>query len=156
MRAFSSIDAFTRHLAGRVALLGAAGTKGLEQGARIIEAEAKRSIGRDDNGWAPLSPATLNGFDLDGRHIPGKIELGFSPPDNPLLREGRLRDSYQHTTQGHEAVVGSDDEVAVYQELGTPNARFPIPPRPVLGGAAHRKAEEVVEAVAKATLRVFT
>lgn len=42
-----------------------------------------------------------------------------------------------------EGAVGSDSDIAVYQELGTAK----MPPRSFLGGAAFRMAEEVAEAL---------
>jgi phage gpG-like protein len=118
--------------------------KALERAAKVVEKEAKAEIGHYQKEaeafpeWAPLAETTLEGF----RGHPGKIDLGYSPPDNPLLRTGDLRDSIGHTVQGHEAVVGSNSDIAVYQELGTSRG---IPPRSFLGGAAVRKVEEVVE-----------
>ncbi len=88
-----------------------------------------------DAAWAGLAPAT----------VADRVANGF-PADEPLLRTGQLRDSIEsRVEQGFrldvEGVVGSDDEIAVYQELGTGT----IPPRPFLGGAAFHKKEEVVE-----------
>lgn len=86
-------------------------------------------------GWQPLSSATVFGF----RHpaagwIPGKADLGYgSPPDyDPLLREGDLRDSIGSETAGLEGMVGSTSKIGLYQEIGTPGAEYPVPPRPFL------------------------
>jgi hypothetical protein len=93
----------------------------------------------------------LNGFDSKGHHFPGKIELGYAPPDNPLLREGDLRASYgskvEQTTMGVTGYVGSDSDIAVWQELGTSNAKHPIPPRSVLGRAAFVKGDAVARSM---------
>jgi HK97 gp10 family phage protein len=111
--------------------------KALERAATVVEAEAKASIGsyQPEAGpfaeWAQLADSTLA----------EKEKLGYAPPDNPLLREGTLRDSIGHVVSGHEAAVGSNSDVAVYQELGTRR----MPPRSFLGGAAVRKEGEVVE-----------
>ena len=43
-----------------------------------------------------------------------------------------MRDSIEHQVHGDEANVGSNDDKAVWQELGTDK----IPPRSFLGGAA--------------------
>jgi len=59
-----------------------------------------------------------------------RARLGYTPND-PLLRTGDLARSIQFTIEGDTGYVGSDDPVAVYQELGT--AR--IPARPFLGPA---------------------
>lgn len=159
MKDFKDIGAFVKHLQTLRAKVAVAEHSGLERGAKMIEKEAKDSIGHYQNAsgpfpaWTPLSSATLEGFHhpLAG-YIPGKEQLGYAPPDNPLLREGGLRESYTHHVDGHEAVVGSNEENAVWQEMGTPNALYPIPPRSILGGAAVRKAEAVVKEVAEHVL----
>lgn len=97
---------------------------------------ARESIGKYQPGWERLSGATLEGFHhVNGKWIPGKIELGYSPPDNPLLRRGDLRDSIEGEVDGPMGVVGSTSKVALYQEMGTPGAEYPIPPRPFLAKA---------------------
>jgi HK97 gp10 family phage protein len=111
--------------------------KALERAAVVVEREAKATIGtyQPEAGpfaqWAQLADSTLA----------EKEKLGYAPPDNPLLREGDLRDSIGHVVSGHEAAVGSNSDVAVYQELGTRH----MPPRSFLGGAAVRKEGEIVE-----------
>jgi HK97 gp10 family phage protein len=124
----------------------------LENAAVVIEKCAKKKIGeyQDQAGpfaaWAELADSTLHGgFDELGRRFPGKIELGYATEDehNPLLRTGEMRDSIQHTVSGNEAQVGSNSDIAVYQELGTEK----IPPRSFLGGAAAEKLDEVLTIV---------
>ena len=92
--------------------------------------EAKEWIGFYHPGWAPLAESTLEGW----HGHPGKIELGYAPPDNPLLRTGDMRDSIQSQAElasyGAEGVIGSESKIALYQEMGTSK----IPPRPFLGG----------------------
>ena len=159
MRQFADIGAFLRFMNDVPAKVERAAHVGLEHASLIIEAEAKREIGTYQEAagpfqaWEPLSSATMDGFEhpLAG-HIPGKTELGYAPPDNPLLREGFLRESIGHLVQGFEAVVGSNDPVAVWQEMGTPDALYPIPPRSFLGGAAVRKTSEAVHAAAGAVV----
>ena len=55
---------------------------------------AKSYIGHEQDEWAPLSGATIEGFrHAYGFWIPGKRELGYSPPDyEPLLRSGQRVD----------------------------------------------------------------
>jgi phage gpG-like protein len=156
VREFKDVAAFLKFFAGTVAAAEVAGHRGVEQGAYIIRDEARREIGhyQDAAGpfdtWAPLSDATLEGFHAAGiGYIPGKVELGYAPPDNPLMRTGELEESIECVAHRNEAAIGSDLDVAVYQELGTPDARFPIPPRSFLGGAAVRKAEVVVDNIAE-------
>lgn len=102
----------------------------LEKACVIIETEAKAAIGTYEYGWPPLQPETV------ARKANG---------DTPLLETGELRDSIEHTVQGDSGFVGSNDDVAIFQELGTSR----IPPRSFLGGAAMRKGEEAAEAIGR-------
>ena len=116
---------------GRVTMvLGAVTTEVVVRAAE----RARSYIGEDQADWDPLSPRTLTGFrHINGMWIEGKEELGFSPPDNPLLREGTLKASIEAEvitpTMG---MIGSENLVALWQELGTPGAEYEIPPRPFL------------------------
>jgi hypothetical protein len=60
------------------------------------------------------------------------VQLGYAPPDNPLLREGDLRNSIQFSLTGawtaDKLTLGSVDEVMLFHEHGT---RL-MPPRPVI------------------------
>lgn len=94
-------------------------------------------IGNEQNGWpmawSPLSSATVDGF----RHwlgfwVTGKEALGYGGYDSPLLRTGNMRDSIETNVIGLFGEVGSNDKKALYQEMGTPGADYPIPPRPFL------------------------
>lgn len=94
-------------------------------------------IGHEMQEWAPLSEATMEGFEHPyGFWIKGKRELGFTgqeSPTDPLLRTGKLRDSIRAESDTASMTVGSDLQVAVYQELGTHNELTgDIPPRPFL------------------------
>lgn len=122
----------------------AAAVAALDTAARSIEAEAKSEIGsyqRDNMGpfapWAELKAATQR----------ERVRLGFTAND-PLLRTGDLRDSISHETHGLEAVVGSDSQVMVWQEMGTET----IPPRSVLGLAAQRRERDVVKLIGAAVV----
>ena len=155
MMEFPDIAAFLRHMERSLVRADAAGSDGLRRAALMVEREAKAEIGhyQEADGpfpaWEPLSQATLEGFHHPAAGwIPGKVELGYAPPDNPLLRDGWLRESIGSTVEGHEAAAGSDDEVAVWQELGTPNAMYPIPPRSFLGRAGVKKQDAAVDTMA--------
>ena len=100
----------------------------LEAACVVIEDEAKRVIGTYDYGWQPLAPATI------ARKANG---------DTPLLETGKMRDSIEHTVHGDSGFVGSNDDKAVWQELGTSRG---IPPRSFLGGAAAHKGREAADA----------
>jgi HK97 gp10 family phage protein len=63
--------------------------------------------------------------------------------DAPWLRTGALRASISQRADALEVVVGSDSEVAEFQERGT--AR--VPPRPFLAPAAARMAPELARAI---------
>lgn len=98
---------------------------------------ARSYIGKEQTGWpmawAPLSGGTVEGFrHWRGGWIPGKDELGYGGYESPLLREGGLRDSIETNAIGLFGEVGSDKKEALWQELGTPGADYPIPPRPFL------------------------
>ncbi|NTF67975.1 hypothetical protein [Rhizobium rhizogenes] len=103
----------------------------LAQAAAIVEAEAKAEIGHYQGAvgpfaaWAPLKAETI---------------AQKANGDTPLLETGEMRDSIGTIIAENEAHVGSNDDKAVWQELGTSRG---IPPRSFLGGAAARKSEEV-------------
>jgi len=128
---------------GHVATVGiavkAAEGRALKKAAVIVEAEAKREIGTYQGAigplpaWAPLAEATQA----------DRVRQGFSP-DEPLLRTGEMRDSIGHAVGDGVAVVGSNSDKAVWQEMGTEK----IPPRSFLGGAALRELPEVARAMA--------
>ncbi|MBM7045445.1 hypothetical protein [Rhizobium lusitanum] len=108
----------------------------LEQAAAVVEAEAKAEIGHYQGAagpfaaWAPLRPETI---------------AQKANGDTPLLETGDMRDSIGTIIAGDEAHVGSNDDKAVWQELGT----VKIPARSFLGGAAVRKSEEVKEIIGR-------
>jgi phage gpG-like protein len=111
---------------------------GLELCAQIVEQTAKAEFGEyqlaagDFPAWAPLVESTLE----------QKEKLGYAPPDNPLLREGELRDSISHEVEDNTATIGSDNAIMVYHEFGTSKMAM----RPVLGPALFRNLE-IIEAV---------
>lgn len=157
MKEFRDLASFVRFLeADVVPAIQPAEFSGVDRGAMMIEADAKLSIGFEQHepsgpfaAWAALSSATMEGFTHPkAGWIEGKEALGYTghrSATDPLLREGHLEASYTHISAGYAAVVGSDDDVAVWQEMGTPNARYPIPPRSVLGAAAFRMTPGILE-----------
>jgi hypothetical protein len=100
----------------------------LETACVEIEARAKEKIGEYQEqagpfaAWAPLAASTIE----------DKQNQGYAPPDNPLLRTGEMQESIEHKVKGNEGHVGSDSDVALWQELGTDK----IPARSFLGGSA--------------------
>ena len=116
----------------------------LETVGEAIEKEAKAEIGhyqRTDTGpfpeWTELAPSTKK----------DRVSKGFTEND-PLLRTGELRDSIAHEVRGTSVAIGSDLDIAVYQEMGTAT----IPPRPFLRIAAFRSKKWLGQLYAK-TLR---
>lgn len=169
MKEFDNIGDFVAYLQTLEPRVEHAISEGIREGGRMIQEEAKQSIGHYQPpagpfpGWAPLAETTLNGFtNAHGRHFPGKIELGFSPPDNPLLRTSELHDHIELSVSRHKAVIGVRDEivgdgtrenptrnigdVAVWQEFGT----HYMPRRSFLGRAGYVKAKAAVHAIGHA------
>ena len=154
MSGIMSLVDFAQHLGRLDIAVEMENRRLLEHAARVIEKEAKDEIGtRQDaagpfEAWAPLADTTIHGF--DGH--PGKADLGHSPPDyDPLLRKGDMRDSIEHTVIGYEAHVGSNSDVAVWDELGTEK----MPARSFLGGAAVRKRDEVGHIIGWTTVNIL-
>lgn len=142
-----TLTQFIARVAAADLAMKAAEGRALKRAAQIVEAEAKREIGHYQAAigplaaWAELADATKA----------DRVRQGFSEND-PLLRTGELRDSISHAVGDREAVVGSNSDVAAWQELGTER----IPPRSFLGGAALRKLDEVGKALAGAPIAALT
>jgi HK97 gp10 family phage protein len=133
-KSFGSLAHLATHLAGIAVAQHEMEKSALEKCAKLVEKRAKEKLGEYQDaagpfaGWAPLAESTMS----------DRSRQGF-PEDEPLLRTGALRDSIEHTVADGVAQVGSDSDVAVYQELGTRH----MPPRSFLGGAAAEKLEEI-------------
>ncbi len=138
---------FVEHLAAMTVEIEHETHEGLEEAARIVELEAKASIGHYQNvsgpfaQWAELAEATKD----------DRVAQGFTEND-PGLRTGKMRDSIEHRVEGHEAEVGSDDANLEYFELGTSKQ----PPRSVLGGALFRRSREVTEVIGRYYVAALT
>lgn len=141
VRAFASPAAFAMFLGSLPARIEREQERGLDRAAKIIQDEAKREFGTYQDAVGPFSawPA------LAEATIEDRIRKGFTPND-PLLRSGELRAGVERSVSKDEANIGSDSQIAVYQELGTQK----IPPRSTLGGAAARKADQVAEILGRA------
>ena len=97
---------------------------------------ARGYIGHPQPEWPPLSSATIEGFRHEnGRWIMGKEALGYGGQESPLLRTGQLEQSISFEVDGLVGTVGSTDKIALYHEMGTPFARYPMPPRPIFAKA---------------------
>lgn len=108
----------------------------LEHAGKTIRDEAKRVIGTYEYGWPPLAASTVE----------------RKGADTPLLETGEMRDSIAFNVQHREVRIGSDEEKAVYHELGTSK----IPPRPFLSGAAMHKEKELVHAIGEHSFKLLS
>lgn len=149
MKEFGSIEAFVTHLATVAVAVKEADHAILEESAELIEKRAKQKIGEYQEqvgpfiAWPELSENTLyGGVAPSGFRYEGKIPLGYATEENhnPLLRTGEMRDSIEHTVGRDEAQIGSNNDKAVYQELGT----MYMPPRSFLGGAMAETVPEIL------------
>ena len=103
----------------------------LEEACRLVEERAKALIGHPHAGWPPLQPETI--AQKDG-------------VNTPLLETGEMRDLIQHTVvDSNHGYVGSNEDKAVWQELGTSRG---IPPRSFLGLGAQLEGPAVAKVVA--------
>ncbi len=126
MSGMLSLEGFAAVLL-KLAATSEAEQRGLEKAAVIVETEAKRVIGTYDYGWPALAESTL----------------ARKAANTPLLETGEMRASIKHQVAPRAANIGSNSDIAVYQELGTAT----IPARSFLGGAAAHKGKEVADAI---------
>jgi hypothetical protein len=114
----------------------------LEKACSMVEKEAKAVIGTYDYGWPQLAESTQE----------QRSRLGYAA-NEPLLREGHMRDSISHVVvpSEHAGYVGSTSKIAAYQELGTGR----IPPRSLLAGATMHKEHEIHEMMGRAMAGVM-
>jgi phage gpG-like protein len=133
MKTFSLVE-FAAFATARAIEMHKAGHGALEEAAKIVEVEAKSVLGTDGYNWPALSPNTK-------KTMPGM-----------LLETGELRDSIEHTVVSNsEASVGSNNDKAVWHELGTAK----IPARSFLAGAAIAKRDEVGHAIGAHIMKVI-
>jgi hypothetical protein len=129
---FKSFGAFAKHLL-RTAVIGEEVSHHITaEGAKIIQRDAQAKLGVYQEAvgpfpeWAELADSTKA----------DRVAQGFTEND-PLRRSGGLAESIEVHALGNDAVVGSQDPVALWQEEGTTQGGAPhIPPRPFLGPAA--------------------
>jgi hypothetical protein len=119
----------------------ASGPKIVEMACKIIQKKAKVAIGKEHELWAPLAEST----------IADKAHHGFPTP-KPLLRTGELRDSIEYTVHGLQGCVGSDLDIAVYQELGTSR----IPARSFLVSSAISSEDKIHRMAAATTIAALS
>lgn len=125
-----------------------ASREAIEKAADMVLVQIRSEPGEYQTGsgpfasWAPLAASTLD----------DKARKGWPSP-SPELRSGELRDSYEKTiVSNHEAAVGSNSDIAVYQELGTSK----MPPRSIIGLAGAKKEHEIYEMTGRLFYGVLT
>jgi len=157
MREFPNIGEFLKFAERLPVDAKAAVEIGVEVGTRMIWKEARSELGhyqRDQfHGapWAELADATKEEREY----------LGY-PPNDPLYRQGLLHDYTRMSTEENMGRVGVPSvmvqheyrerevdigDVAMWQELGTPDARNPIQARSFLGHSAAKMKDLVVNAI---------
>jgi phage gpG-like protein len=95
----------------------------LTEAAEMVHEAAAALIGHPNSAWAALADSTL----------------ARKGADTPLLETGEMRASIEHVVHGRSAFVGSNNDKAVWQELGTSR----IPPRSFIGMAAIECEERI-------------
>lgn len=129
-----SLLAFIGHLAAVARHVHEHEQRALEHVGKIVEAEAKHELGTYQAaagpfaGWAELADRTKD----------DRVQQGYSEND-PGVRVGDMRESVHHAVGNKEVVIGSDDEKAVWFELGTVHQ----PPRSFLGAAVVHKEHDI-------------
>lgn len=150
MRSFDSFGAFAEHLVVASGAMKIALHEGVKKATELVQATAKAEIGvyqdavgtfQNDIGafpaWAQLADSTER----------QKERMGY-PLDAPLLASGAFRDSIVKEAVGLKGVVASDDDVAMYHEMGTDK----MPPRPVFGPAGVRCEDKVLRILGEAAM----
>lgn len=144
MKSFSSLDLFAQHIKKVTRKYPEKEKQVLNLLGHHLEKVAKEKIGhlQDQQGpfaeWEELAESTK--LDKENK---GYV---FNADYNPLYRTGALQDSITYSVIRSTLRVGSNDEIAIYQELGTIN----IPPRSFLGATFYQEHKAI-----KATLGSF-
>jgi hypothetical protein len=110
----------------------------VEGACKMVQTEAKRVLGTHDYGWPALAPSTI-----------AKKAKG----DTPGLETGEMKDSIQYTmsTRGNEGWVGTDNDKAVWFELGTSRQ----PPRSFLARAAAEQEPKIQKMASRSVASVM-
>jgi len=117
----------------------------LDDTGRVLLTDIQEQFGHYQPGWPDLAEATQI----------ERAREGYAP-DDPLLREGTLRDAYTTWRDGPDVVVGVPPEsnqaaVAEAQEFGTDT----IPPRPVLGPVVMEKGHLLPDGIGRVVERAI-
>ncbi len=147
VKEFGDLTSFIVHFEAVEIAMHEAAHVGLKKVAVLIEKDAKAQIGSYQGAvgpfpaWAQLADSTQA----------DRGRKGYAEND-PLLRDGTLRDSISHEVEGLEAAIGSTSDIAMYQELGTSR----IPPRPFIGPAAFKNKEKIENILGTAIVEGMT
>jgi len=135
------MNAFASHLLIRQALVVAELRTGLKFVTHAIKETAKAELGHYQpavehfEAWKELADATKE----------NRVKKGFTEND-PLLASGSMRESIDDEVVGLDGYVGSDQDKAVWMELGTDKA----PPRSFLGPAVIHNEDLIKEVLGAA------
>jgi HK97 gp10 family phage protein len=138
MKEFHSLTHLAAHLGELALAQHEMEKKALEKATKLVQKRAQEKIGEYQEqvgpfiAWPELADSTKG----------DRARQGFAEND-PLLRTGALRDSIERMVVDSVGYVGSNSDIAVYQELGTEK----MPPRSFLGGAAVEKIDEICQIV---------
>jgi phage gpG-like protein len=130
-----SLLGFVAHLAIVEKEMHELGPAIVRKACQLVYDEARRVIGEGYDFWPALAPATL----------------AHKMLNTPLLESGELRASIEWQAHGLEGSVGSNNDRAVWHELGT--AR--IPARSFLAGAAQRMGPQIEKMAGRAVMAVI-
>jgi HK97 gp10 family phage protein len=149
MKEFGNIESFVEHLTKVAATEVLFARKALDKCARIVEKRAKEKIGEYQAQAGPF----IAWQELADSTKADRESKGF-PENEPLLRTGDMRESISRSlsTSGLEAQIGSDSDIAVFQELGTSK----MPPRSFLGGAMAESLPEIKAVLADSLVGMLT
>jgi phage gpG-like protein len=131
-RFFSSPLAFAAHLVVLEHEMKVVEHAIIARACEMVAEEARRVLGTEGYNWTPLAASTL-------AH---KMQSGM------LLESGAMRASIEWHSEGNSGEVGSNSDVALFQELGTSK----IPPRSFLGGAAAAMGPAIEKLAARAVV----
>ena len=145
MRSFGDLGSFASELVAVEVGFHMKLAKSLDGVAKKVKQTAKDELGEYQQAIGPFQ----SWDELADSTKKDRLSKGFNEND-PLLRTGELRDSIEHQTDENklEASIGSNSDVAVWQELGTAK----IPPRPFLGPAVEINREAIKRIVGGAVI----
>src|SRR6266550_2820022 len=130
-----SLLGFVAHLATVERDIHELGPAIVARACEMVCEEAKRVIGEGYDYWPALKPETL----------------ARKMMNTPLLETGELRASIEWQSHGNEGHVGSNNDKAVWHELGTSR----IPPRSFLMGAAMAMEPKIYKMAERAVVAVM-